>query len=105
MATDQFKLLPAYTGVTSMKDALADERGKRLLWLEILVNDQLDLTPWLHDTAVQVAYQKACRWFTTYRSLITALVARTPLPPDPGPIDQRDYRTVMEALRFVSAHH
>ncbi|THJ24741.1 MAG: hypothetical protein CAF45_004165 [Nitrospira sp. CG24E] len=105
MATDQFKLLSAYAGVTSMKDALADERGKRLLWLEILVNDQLDLTPWLHDTAVQAAYQKACRWFTTYRSLITTLVVRTPLPPDPGPIDQRDYRTVMEALRFVSAHH
>lgn len=105
MVAEYLKIIPAYTGFTSMKDALADERGKRVLWIEILVNDQLDLTPWLHDTVVQAAYQKACRWFTTYRSLITALTARAPLPPDSGPIDQRDYRTVMEAIRFVSAHH
>jgi len=105
MIDQPLKLLPAYTGIASIEDALADDRGQRVLWLEILVNDQLDLTPWLHHTGVQSAYQKACRWFTTYRTLITALIARTPLPLDSGPIDQREYRTVMEALRFVSAHH
>lgn len=75
-----------------------------MLWLEILVNDQLDLIPWQSDPAVQVAYQTACRWYTQYRRLITYLLDRAPLPVDAGPIDFRDYRVFAEALSFVYAH-
>jgi hypothetical protein len=39
------KLLPAYTGATSLEEALLNPRAVRILWLEILVNDQLDLSP------------------------------------------------------------
>lgn len=58
MAPQQLKLLPAYVGAHSIEQALADPRGQRLLWLEILVNDQLDLAPWMKRTSLQDAYQK-----------------------------------------------
>lgn len=99
------KLLPAYLGTTSIDEALETPQGRRLLWLEILLNDQLDLTPWRNDPAMQVAYQTACRWFTHYRSLLMSFGERTPLPHDSGPIDFREYRTFAEAIAFVYAHH
>lgn len=101
----ELKLLPAYTGVTSLHDALQDPRSVRLLWLEILVNDRLDLSRWLGHPTVREAYSKACRWHTHYRGLIQSLVPRAALPLDSGPIDLRESRTLFEALRFVSAHH
>lgn len=101
---DSLKLLPAYTRVTTLQDALQDPRSLRILWLEILFNDRLDLASILEQSAGQAAYQKACRWYTNYRSLIQAVTPRTPLPLDPGPIDHRDYRTFIEALHFVSPH-
>ncbi len=100
----ELRLLPAYTGVGSLEAALNDPRALRLLWLEILVNDRLDLGPWRDRAEVQAAYAKACRWFTTYRTLVEALIQREPLPHDPGAIDPREYRTFAEALRFASAH-
>lgn len=105
MVDHRLKLLPAYVGAHSIEQALADPRGRRLLWLEILVNDQVDLAPWMERPLVLDAYQKACRWFTTYRSLVTAYIPRQPLPVNPGPVDYREYRTVMEALYFVGTHH
>jgi len=35
------KLLPAYTGCTSLEEALAHPRHCAVLWLEVLFNDQL----------------------------------------------------------------
>jgi hypothetical protein len=99
----RLQLLPAYLGTTSILEAIQTVRGQRMLWLEILVNDQLDLTPWKAEPAVQSAYQTACRWYTQYRRLITFLLNRTPLPVDAGPIDSRDYRAFAEALSFVCA--
>jgi len=99
----ELTLLPAYTGVGSLEAALNDPRALRLLWLEILVNDRLDPGPWRDRAEVQAAYAQACRWFTTYRTLVEALIHREPLPHDPGAIDPREYRTFAEALRFASA--
>jgi len=99
------KLLPAYLGTLSIEDALQTARGRRILWLEILLNSQLDPTPWLNNPAFGQAYQTACRWYTQYSRLITHLFHRTPLPSDPGPIDFRDYRTFAEAVYFVFHHH
>jgi hypothetical protein len=96
------KILPAYTGLNSVEAILQVPRARRLLWLEILFNDQFDFKSWQHDPEVQEAYRKACRWFTTYRSLIQSVLPRVPLPPDSGKIDQRDYRTFAEALQFVT---
>ena len=96
-------LLPSYTSVGTIHDALADPRAARLLWLEILVNDRLDLSAWEHHALIQDAYQKACRWYTVYKSLIESLLPRRPLPSNPGPVDQREYRTFIEAIQFAAA--
>lgn len=98
------RLLPAYLGTSSIEDAIRTARGRRVLWLEILVNDQLDLTPWSSEPAVHAAYLTACRWYTHYRRLITFVLNRAPLPTTTGPIDSRDYRTFAEALYFVYSH-
>lgn len=97
-------LLPAYLGTTSIGEALRTARGRRVLWLEILVNDRLDLSAWQSEPAVLEAFQTACRWYTQYRRLITYVLNRTPLPSTPGPIDSRDYRAFAEALYFAHAH-
>lgn len=99
------KLLPAYLGTDSIEAALATARGRRILWLEILVNDRLDLSPWRNHPPMQEAFQTACRWYSRYSRLITFLFNRAPLPADPGPIDFREYRTFAEALRFAYHHH
>ena len=99
------KLLPAYLGTTSIEQAIQTPHGRRVLWLEILLNDQLDLTPWQANPTVQEAYQTACRWYTHYRRLLTYLFDRTPLPVDSGPIDFREYRTFAEAVYFAYTDH
>ena len=104
-AQRSLRLLPAYLGTDSIAEALKTSRGRRVLWLEVLVNDQLDLSPWKSDPAVEAAYHKACRWYTHYRRLLTYLLKRSPLPIDSGPIDFRDYRAFAEALAFVCAQH
>ncbi len=95
------RLLPAYLGTDSVHEALQSARGRRILWLEILVNDQLNLAPWEQEPGFDEAYRTACRWYRQYRGLITFLFNRRPLPEDRGPIDFREYRTFAEALRFA----
>jgi hypothetical protein len=102
--TPTLKLLPAYLGTTSIQEATQTARGRRVLWLEILLNDQLDLTPWQSDPAVQDAHRTACRWYTHYRRLLTYLFDRAPLPIESGPIDFREYRMFAEAVYFAYAH-
>lgn len=98
------KLLPAYTGLYSIDEVLENPRAARLLWLEILVNEHLDLAPWEQHPAVQQAHEKACQWFTTYKSLINSMIVRSPLPRNSHPIDFREYRVFAEALRFATPH-
>ena len=98
------KLMPAYTGLSTIDEVLENPRAVRLLWLEILVNEHLDLAPWKHQPVVQEAHKKACQWFTAYKSLINSIIARPPLPHNPQPIDYRDYRVFAEALRFAATH-
>lgn len=97
------KLLPAYLGVVSLDDALCHPRIARILWLEILVNDSIDWTA-LRNPLVQEAYETACRWYTRYRTLLSGLVSRAPLPENHGPIDERLHRRFAEALEFAHAH-
>ena len=98
------RLLPAYLGTDSLEEALGSARGRRILWLEILINDRFDFTPWEEQAAFKEAYQTACRWYTHYSRLITFLFDRRALPSDRGPIDFREYRTFAESLRFAYHH-
>jgi hypothetical protein len=97
------KILPAYTVLNTIEEVLQVARARRLLWLEILFNDQLNFKLWQDHPEVQEAFGKACRWFTTYRSLIQSVLPRLPLPVDTGKIDQRDYRRFAAALQFLAA--
>jgi hypothetical protein len=96
------KLLPAYTGVTSLEQALADSRHHAVLWLEVLFNDQLDEALLLQHPRGRDAYDQACRWYTHFRSLIQFIAPRTPLPENHVPLDYRQHRIFLEALHFVS---
>ncbi len=98
------KLLPAYLDTDSVAEALRTSRGRRILWLEILVNDQFEWSLWQDHADFAAVYRNACRWYTHYRRLITFLFNRAPLPADSGPIDFRDYRTFAEALQFAYHH-
>lgn len=53
-----FKILSAYTGLESIDAVLDVPRAKRLLWLEILFNDRLDLQLWEQHPEVQAATRK-----------------------------------------------
>jgi len=55
------KILRAYTRLNSIEEVLQIARARRLLWLEILFNDQLSLKPWQDHAEVQEAFGKACR--------------------------------------------
>jgi hypothetical protein len=101
--SEPLKLLPAYLGVASLDEALQHPRVTRVLWLEILVNDAIAWETLSHPQ-IHEAYRTACRWHTRYRTLISTLVPRKPLPDDTGPIDDRLYRQFAEALDFAHAH-
>lgn len=103
-AQSSFQLLPAYLNTDSVAEALRTPRGRRILWLEIVVNDKPDWSAWQNDPEFEAVYRNACRWYTQYRRLITFLFNRAPLPDDSGPIDFRDYRTFAEALQFAYHH-
>lgn len=97
-------LMPAYLGVQTLEEAFAHPARPRVLWLEILVNPELDLGPWSREPQVQEAMMTARRWHTSDRTLITAMIDRPPLPSDPGPIDPRQARRFQEALRYAATH-
>ena len=100
--TLKLKRLPASAGVESIADALPVPRAARLVWLDIPVNEQFDLTVRQDCPVVQEADVKACRWDTASRSGLEATFSRPPLPHTPGPIDFRARRTCAEALSFVT---
>jgi len=97
-------LLPAFLNTDSIAEALSTPRGRRILWLEIVVNDQPNWSAWRKDPDFEAVYRNACRWYTRYRRLVTFLFNRAPLRDDSGPIDFRDYRTFAEALQFAYHH-
>lgn len=74
-----------------------------MLWLEILVNDAIEWTA-MPQSSVQEAYRLACRWYTRYRTMVSSLVRRSPLPEDQGDVDDCLYRQFAEALDFAHTH-
>jgi len=97
-------LLPPYLGAQTLEDAFAHPAWPRVLWLEILVNPALQLGSWSEDPQVQDAIVTARRWYTKYRTLISVMIDRPPLPVDRGPIDHRQTRRFQEALRYAASH-
>jgi len=95
-------LYPYYTGQQTLEEVLQDPKGRSLLWLEILFNDQIPWENYLDRSEVQVAYKKACIWYGHFKTMILGSPRCKPLKSQPGAIDSKDYRKFLEALNFVS---
>lgn len=104
MANPKERLLifPYYTGEETLEDVLKNLRGHRLLWLEILFNGEIPWKAYLDRPEVRIAYEKACVWYTQFRTMVQTHTRRPPLEIRSGRIDLREYRKFLEALNFVS---
>lgn len=74
-----------------------------LLWLEILVNDGIPWEDYLHILEINNAYQKACIWYTNFKTMLNTVVKRKPLLNINGKVDDREYRKFVEVLNFVKS--
>ena len=99
---ERLLLYPHYTGLRTLDEVLADPKKGGLLWLEILLNDQVPWEKHLNRPEVRAAHEKACVWYGHFKTMIQLHANRQPLPSRPGKIDERDYRKLLEALNFVS---
>jgi hypothetical protein len=99
---DRLKVITPFTGRETLEDALRDKRAEKLLWLEILFNDEMEWERYLDIPDVGAAYEKACAWYARFKMLIDGSVGRRPLPEKEADIDEREYRRFVEVLNFVS---
>ncbi len=97
------KVIPFYTGAETLEEVLKDKKSSHLLWLEILLNDTLDWESYLRIKEVRMSYEKACIWYTNFRTLLENYIHRKPLERKNERIDKREYRKFLEALTFVSS--
>lgn len=103
MQKAQLKIIPSYTGIKNLGSFLEKERKPELLWLEILLNDKIKWENYLKIKEVKKAYQKACVWYSNFKTLIDFYIKRKPLKRIKSRIDLKDYRKFQEALNFVSS--
>jgi|SRR6266496_5501893 len=100
---DKLKLIPHYTNKKNLEEILADRRAMNLLWLEILFNDGIEWEDYLDSEEIRQAYEKACVWYSNFKTVMEANTHRKPLRRIEGKIDNREYRRFVEVLNFVSA--
>lgn len=103
MQRRQLRIIPYYTGIKNLNFFLKEERNLELLWLEILLNDKIKWENYLKIKEVKKAYQKACIWYSNFKTLVDFYIKREPLKIKKARIDLRDYRKFLEALNFVSS--
>ena len=96
------RIISSYTGDLTLEDALKNPRSVRLLWLEILFNDELPWEAHLGDPLIRSAYEKACTWYGQFKTLIKGHTGRKALPGRDGTIDMREHRRFLEALNLVT---
>lgn len=99
----RLKVIPFYTGVATLEETLKDKKSLSILWLEILFNDDIEWENYFHIEKVRAAYDKACVWYTNFRTIVESFTGRKPLKIKKDRIDEREYRKFLEALNFVAA--
>lgn len=102
MDRSRLRMIPFYTGDATLEAALANPKSLRLLWLEILVNGDVQWENDLDRSEVSAAYEKACAWHTRFKTMIEGHAGKRALPLRRGEVDMREYRTFLEVLNFVS---
>lgn len=100
---DKLKIIPYYTGIKDINETLKNEKALNLLWLEILFNDSIDWEKYSTIKDVKESYEKACNWYSNYKTLVENYAHRKPLKVSKSSIDQKEYRKFIEALNFVSS--
>ena len=98
----KLRILPFYTGCQSLEEALKHAPSRRLLWIESLLNGDFQWEKYTHLPEVAAAHEKACIWYGHFKTMVDGHVGRTPLEIKPGCIDEKEFRTFLEALNFVS---
>jgi hypothetical protein len=99
------RILSVYTGrdYKSIPDVLKDQTALDMLWLEILVNDNVPWEKYLHIPEIRKNYEKASIWYANFKTLMGICgIQRKALKPSKGVFDMREYRKFIEVLRNVS---
>lgn len=103
MVRSRLRIIPFYTGDESLEAALANSKSLRLLWLEILINESIPWEAYLDRPEVNVAYEKACAWYSQFKTMIEGHAGKRSLPSRKSEVDMREYRILLEALNFVAS--
>ncbi|WP_457643143.1 hypothetical protein [Persephonella sp.] len=95
----KLKVIPFFTGKSfdSIKDILKDKKAKKLLWAEILFNDDINWEN--YKNWIPEDYRKACIFYTNFRYLFKN---RKPLPLVKEKIDNREIRRFEEIYRLLN---
>lgn len=96
------RVIPYYTGDSTLDEVLNNPTSRGLLWLEILLNGDFPWEAHLDHPQVLAAYEKACIWYGHFKTMIFGRTGRGGLEPRVGKIDEREYRRFQEALTFVA---
>ena len=102
MVKEHLRIIPCYTGDKTLDEVLRNKKSLKMLWLEILLNDHILWESYLNVPEVKIAYDKACVWYSNFKTMIDGAVGRKPLRKTTGKIDDREYRKFLEALNFVT---
>jgi len=97
------KVVPYYTGKDTLEEILEDKRSRDILWLEILLNDNINWEKELNNEELRKSYEKACVWYTNFKTMVEGHIKRKPLKTIKGNFDKREYRKFIEAISFVSS--
>lgn len=103
MDSTRLRIIPFYTGDENLDAALANPKSVRLLWLEVLFNGEFPWEEYLDRSEVSVAYEKACAWYSQFKTMIEGHAGKRSLPLRGGKVDMREYRILLEALSFVAS--
>lgn len=102
------KILPFYTGITNLKDAILSKEGNKILFLEILLNEDVKWKEFLKYKQIKEAYQEALGWFYKYKTAIFCRGLRKkpllPLVKPKKPVLQKE-RLFWEAVYFAEVRH
>jgi len=102
MAEDRLRIIPFFTGDETLDEVLKNKKSLNLLWIEILFNDHISWEDHLDIPEIKMAYDKACVWYSNFKTLLDSTVKRRPLRKVKGKIDDKEYRRFLEALNFVT---
>ena len=104
MNQERFRIIPYYTADKTLDEALKNPKSLCLLWLEILFNGVVSWEDHLDQPQIQAAYEKACAWYSRFKTMVNGHVGWEPLERRPEDIDMREYRKFLVALSLRSEH-